>query len=148
MNSDFKELLQKFNEHKVEYMIVGGYAAIHYSQPRYTKDLDIWVRPARDNARRIAKAFAEFGLPMHNFTLDDLANEGFQFFVGVSPVAFDFLTTITGLQFDTAWENREPSDQDGISIWYVSKEDLITAKKAVGRDQDLHDIDEINRADS
>jgi hypothetical protein len=68
--------------------------------------------------------------------------------VGVSPVAFDFLTTITGLQFDTAWKNREPSDQDGIPIWYVSKEDLITAKKAVGKDQDLHDIDEINRADS
>jgi len=44
MNSDFKELLQKFNDHKVEYLIVGGYAAIHYSQPRYTKDLNIWVR--------------------------------------------------------------------------------------------------------
>lgn len=148
MNSDFKELLQVFSEHKVEYMVVGGYAAIHYSQPRYTKDLDIWIRPSEDNAIRIAQAFAEFGLPMHEFTLEDLAEEGFQFFVGVSPVAFDFLTTIKGLVFDEAWGNREKSDQEGFPIWYVGKADLITAKKAVGREQDLHDIDEMNRAGS
>ena len=148
MNSDFKELLQKFNVHNVEYMIVGGYAAIHYSQPRYTKDLDIWIRPSLDNAKLVAKAFAEFGLPMHEFNLDDLAHKGFQFFVGVSPVAFDFLTTITGLEFEQAWKNREPSEQNGFTIWYVGKDDLITAKKAVGRLQDLHDIDEINRANS
>ena len=148
MNSDFKELLQIFNAHEVEYMIIGGYAAIHYSQPRYTKDLDLWVRPTMENARRIAHAFVEFGLPMHNFTIDDLAHEGFQFFVGVSPVAFDFLTTIMGLEFDKAWENREESEEYGIPVLYLGKADLITAKKAVGREQDLHDIEEIYRADS
>lgn len=148
MNSDFKELLQTFNAHEVEYMVVGGYAAIHYSQPRYTKDLDIWIRPSEQNAKRIAKAFAEFGLPIHEFTIDDLAAEGFQFFVGVSPVAFDFLTTIKGLEFEAAWNNREESDQEGFPIWYVGKNDLITAKKAVGREQDLHDIEEIHRAES
>jgi hypothetical protein len=148
MNSDFKELLQKFNDHEVEYMVVGGYAAIHYSQPRYTKDLDIWIRPSDENAVRVAKAFAEFGIPIIDFTIEDLAEKGFQFFVGVSPVAFDFLTTIKGLEFDEAWENREMSDQEGFPICYVGKNDLITAKKAVGRDRDLHDIEEIHRADS
>jgi len=148
MNSDFKELLQVFNAHEVEYMIVGGYAAIHYSQPRYTKDLDLWIRPTMENAQRIARAFVEFGLPMHNFTIADLADEGFQFFVGVSPVAFDFLTTIKGLVFNEAWKNREGSEEDGIPVLYLGKADLITAKKAVGRDQDLHDIEEIRRADS
>jgi hypothetical protein len=129
-------------------MVVGGYAAINDSQPRYTKDLDLWVRPSRENARRIARAFAEFGLPMHDFTIDDLADEGFQFFVGVSPVAFDFLTTIKALDFDSAWPNRVISDEDGIPITYLGKTDLIIAKKAVGRDRDLHDIEEIQRADS
>ena len=148
MNSDFKELLLVFNTHEVEYMVVGGYAAIHYSQPRYTKDLDLWIRPSKENALRIAKAFVEFGLPMHDFTIDDLADDGFQFFVGVSPVAFDFLTTIKGLDFDLAWPNRVISDQDGVQITYLGKEDLITAKQAVGRDRDLHDIEEIRRADS
>ena len=81
MNSDFKELLQIFNEQEVEYLVVGGYAAIHYSQPRYTKDLDIWIRPSKENALRIADAFTKFGLPMHDFTLDDLADKGFQFFI-------------------------------------------------------------------
>lgn len=148
MNSDFKELLQTFNAHEVEYLVVGGYAAIHYSQPRYTKDLDLWIRPSPENARRIARAFLEFGLPMHDFTIDDLADEGFQFFVGVSPVAFAFLTTIKGLDFESAWPNRVISDEEGFPITYVGKNDLITAKKAVGRDRDLHDIEEIRRADS
>lgn len=113
MNSDFKELLQAFNEHDVDYMIVGGYATIHYSQPRYTKDLDLGVRPTLDNARKVAKAFAQFGLPMHDFTLGDLADTGFQFYVGVEPIAFDLLTSIKGLEFGKAWPNRQQSDQDG-----------------------------------
>ena len=148
MNSDFKELLQAFSEHDVEYMIVGGYAAIHYSQPRYTKDLDLWVRPTLDNARKVAKAFAQFGLPMHDFTLSDLADTGFQFYIGVEPIAFDFLTSIKGLEFGKAWPNRQQSDQDGTPIWYLGKDDLIAAKRACARPQDLSDIDEIRRAGS
>ena len=148
MNSDFKELLQVFNDQNVKYLIVGGYAAIHYSQPRYTKDLDLWIEPTMDNARRIAKAFHIFGLPIEGFTIEDMADTGFQFFVGCPPCAFDFLTAILGLEFQPAWENRVASDEDGVPVWYVGKEDLIIAKKAVSRDQDLTDIEEIRRADS
>ena len=61
MNSDFRELLQTFNDHGVRYLVVDGYAVIHHSQPRYTKVLDLWVEPTKDNARRVAQAFLEFG---------------------------------------------------------------------------------------
>lgn len=148
MNSDFKELLQVFNENGVKYLIVGGYAAIHYSQPRYTKDLDLWIEPSMQNAKKIAKSFHTFGLPFEGFTIEDLADTGFQFFVGCPPCAFDFLTSILSLEFPSAWKNRVASDEDGIPVWYVSKNDLITAKRAVARDQDLKDIEEIHRADS
>lgn len=148
MNSDFKELLQVFADHEVRYLVVGGYAAIHYSQPRYTKDLDLWVEPTMENARKIARAFLVFGLPMEGFTIDDLADTGFQFFVGCPPCAFDFLTSIKGLEFKSAWENRVLSDQEGVPVWYISKADLITAKSAVAREQDLKDIEEIRRAES
>lgn len=148
MNSDFKELLQVFADLEVKYLIVDGYAAIHYSQPRYTKDLDLWVEPSMENAKKIAKAFSIFGLPMEGFTIDDLADTGFQFFVGLPPCALDFLTSIKALEFDSAWENRVTSKEADIPVWYLSKADLITAKKAVGRDQDLKDIEEITRAES
>jgi hypothetical protein len=57
MNSDFKDLLHIFAEHRVEYIIVGAYAVIHYTQPRYTKDIDLWIKPSKENAARVARAF-------------------------------------------------------------------------------------------
>ena len=146
MNSDFKELLQTFNEENVRYLVVGGYAVIHHSQPRYTKDLDIWVEPTKENARNVAKAFLKFGLPMHEVTQEDFASPGTQFFIGVPPCAFDFLTTIPGLVFSDAWKNRVQSNENGVPIWYLGKSDLIAAKKTAGRLQDLADIEEIERA--
>lgn len=116
MNSDFKELLQVFADLEVRYLVVGGYAAIHYSQPRYTKHLDLWIEPTMENARKIAKAFLDFGLPMEGFTIDDMADTGFQFFVGCPPCALDFLTSIKGLEFQPAWENRVSSEEDGIPV--------------------------------
>lgn len=145
MNSDFRELLQIFNDEGVRYLVVGGYAVIHHSQPRYTKDLDLWVEPTVENARRVASAFLKFGLPMAGVTQEDFATEGTQFFIGVPPCAFDFLTTISGLVFAEAWENRVASDEHGLPIWYLGKDDLISAKKSAGRLQDLADIEEIQR---
>jgi hypothetical protein len=148
MNSDFKELLQTFNEESVRYLVVGGYAVIHHSQPRYTKDLDLWVEPTAENARRVAKSFLKFGLPLDEVTQEDFATEGTQFFIGIPPCAFDFLTTISGLVFSHAWENKVLSDEDGVAVPYLGKADLITAKKAAGRLQDLADLEEIERFES
>lgn len=61
MNSDFKDLLQIMENYQVKYMIVGGYAVMHYSEPRYTKDLDIWIEASRENSKKMYSALAEFG---------------------------------------------------------------------------------------
>lgn len=88
MNSDFKELLQAFNACEVEYLVVGAYAVIRYTQPRYTKDLDVWLAPSAENAQRVARAFAAFGIGLFGgVTLEDFARPGLLFSVGVAPVS-------------------------------------------------------------
>ena len=146
MNSDFKDLLQILGDYKVEYLIAGGYAVIHHSQPRYTKDIDIWLKPSTQNASRLMKAFANFGIPMIDVIQEDFSQPKLQYSIGVAPCLIDFLTSIPGLDFKPCWENRVQCDQNGFPIYYLGKNDLITAKQTAGRPQDLADIDELNRA--
>ncbi len=145
MNSDFKELLQVLNELGVEYLVIGGYAVIHYAQPRYTKDIDIWLKPSAENSERILKAFYEFGLPILEATKDDFASEGLQFNIGVPPCQIDFLTTVPGLEFDDCWEYKNTCEDYGVIINYIAKKDLIIAKKSAGRPQDIADLDELEK---
>ena len=148
MNSDFKDLLGLFAKHKVRYLIVGGYAAMHYSQPRFTKDLDLWLEPSSENAGRVMLAFKEFGLPLIDVTEEDFESEGLQYMIGRAPVLFDFLTSLPDLEFCACWESRTIDREDGLEVYYLSKGALIIAKKRAGRIQDLADLDEIRRAET
>lgn len=149
MNSDFRELLQALNEFEVEYLVIGGYAVIRYTQPRYTKDLDLWIGPSTDNAERVIRAFNKFGIGLFGgVEKDDFAHPGLMFSVGVPPVRINFLTSVPPLEFESCWERRVTSVNDnGFSIHYLSKPDLIIAKQTAGRLQDLADIEEIQRVD-
>jgi hypothetical protein len=148
MNSDFKDLLRIFSKHHVEYLIVGAYAVIHHSQPRYTKDIDIWLEPTAENARKLMQAFLIFGIPMHGVTQDDFTTPGTQFSIGVAPCKIDFLTTIPGLESHSAWENKVTSMENVFPIHYLGKSDHIRAKQTAGRLQDLADIEELRRANA
>ena len=97
MNSDFKDLLRMLGDCEVRYLVAGGYAVIHHSQPRYTKDIDIWLDPTPENARKLMRAFRIFGIPMVGVTQEDFATPGTQFSLGVPPSEIDFLTTIPAL---------------------------------------------------
>lgn len=147
MNSDFKDLLRIFAEEKVDYLIVGAYAVIYYTQPRYTKDIDIWIKPSVENAANVARAFYRFGLPLVEVTQKDFENEGLQYVVGVSPCQIDFLTSLPGTEgFQHSWATRRTEIVDGIPIHYLGKQDLIRTKTTAGRPQDLADLDELRRA--
>ncbi len=148
MNSDFKDLLRILHECNVCYLVVGGYAVIHHSQPRYTKDIDIWLKPCAENAVKLMRAFRIFGIPMTGVTREDFATPGTQFSLGVAPCEIDFLTTIPGIDFDSSWSNHVVSDEQDFPIYYLGKADLIRAKQAAGRLQDLADIEELQRVDS
>ncbi len=77
MISDFEELLKLFNDNDVRYLVVGGYAVMLYTEPRYTKDLDLWIDASEDNAAKVFRALAEFGAPLSGLSANDFAQEGF-----------------------------------------------------------------------
>ncbi len=143
MNSDFRELLQCFARHRVRYLVVGGYAVIQYAEPRFTKDLDLWLEPSPSNARRVAAAFREFGIPLIEITEADLAEPGTQFMLGRSPVMLEFLTTIEPLDFADCWVRRKRVRHDFGNVNYLGKEDLISAKRHSNRPQDQADIESL-----
>ena len=146
MNFDFKNLLRIFAEEEVEYLIVGAYAVIHYTQPRYTKNIDLWIRPSVDNAARLARAFHRFGLPLVEVSQKDFELEGLQYAIGVPPCQIDFLTSLPGTPpFEDSWKNRTSGEEDGIPIHFLGKPELISAKENAARPQDLADLDELRR---
>ena len=142
MSPDFKEILSIFNAHEVKYLVVGAYAVMKYSEPRYTKDLDIWVEASSENAARVYKALAEFGAPLSDLTKDDFATDGF-FQMGQPPVRIDIMMSIEGVHFEDAWPNRLEGDFDGIRAFFIGRDDLVTAKSASARPQDILDINSI-----
>jgi hypothetical protein len=140
MNSNFKELLSLFGKRRVRYLVVGAFAVMRYTEPRYTKDLDIWVDPAPENAKRVYAALAEFGAPLKGYEPADFADPYYWFQIGMEPVRIDILSHVDGVRFSSAWKKRTTTRIDKQAIHFISKQDLIKTKKAAGRPQDLIDI--------
>lgn len=146
MNSDFRDLLTILNDCQVSYLIVGGYAYIHYAEPRYTKDIDLWVLPSPENALRLREALVRFGGWVEGMTLDHFTTERTMFQIGLPPCRVDFLTSIPGVEFAPAFEARTLADLGGVTAPIISLQDLITAKRNAGREQDLRDVVGLERA--
>jgi hypothetical protein len=145
MNSDFKELLSIFARSQVKFLVIGGYAVIRYTEPRYTKDLDLWVSTERANAHAVFQALQQFGAPLTGMTEDDFAYEGYFYQMGRPPVRVDILMSVSGLTFDEAWNNRVEIEIDGLTIPFISRDDLIKTKLASGRPQDLIDAEALSQ---
>ncbi|MBN1567453.1 MAG: hypothetical protein JXA73_06375 [Acidobacteria bacterium] len=127
------------NEADARYLIVGAYAVIYYTEPRYTKDLDIWADPTPENARRIWDALMRFGAPLADLTLADLSNPDIVFQIGIEPNRVDILLDVKGLNFQEAWERRASGTYEDQKIHVLSYEDVVHSKKASGREQDILD---------
>jgi hypothetical protein len=145
LNSDFADLLHEFNAAAVEYLVVGGHAFGFHAQPRYTKDIDIFVNPDPGNARRAYRALAAFGAPLENLTVEDLSDADVVFQLGIEPNRIDFLTSIDGVSFETAWGSRAEATYGDERMWVIGIDDLITNKRTVGRDRDRMDVRELER---
>ncbi len=128
VNSEFSDLLNLFNAYHVDYLVIGGYAVIRYTEPRYTKDLDLWVRADADNARAVFQALRAFGAPLKGLTEQDFAEDGYFYQMGVPPLRVDVLMGIPGVAFAEAWERREEADFGGMRIPFISRRDLIASK--------------------
>ena len=106
----YKELLQVLNDFEVQYLIVGGYAVMKYGEPRYTKDLDVWVENSPENSERVVAALRKFGAPVEHdkITAETFSHQRVVYQIGVAPIRVDVLTEVTGVEFRRAWDNVEP----------------------------------------
>jgi len=143
LNQDHRDILTVFNAEEVEYLVVGAYALAAHGFPRATGDLDLHVHSTPDNAARVFRALGIFGAPLRDLQVEDLSIPGIVYQVGLAPNRIDILTLIDGVEFLQAWENHLEIEVDGLIIPVISREDLIRNKKAVGRPQDLADMEKL-----
>jgi hypothetical protein len=136
INSDYKDLLLRFNETGVRYLVVGGYAVMRYTEPFYTKDLDLWVEPTPDNAARVFAALEAFGAPTGDLSIHDLCTPGVFFQIGIAPIRIDIMTDVPGLSFGDAWLRAETFDFDALAAPVLSHDDIILAKQTANRLED------------
>ena len=144
---DFKELLSLLEKYKVRYLVVGGYAVMKYTEPRFTKDLDLWISTDEGNSKAVYAALKEFGAPLKDLAPADFSEEGYFYQMGNPPFRLDVMMSILVVSFESAWANREETQVEGMAVLFISKADLIKAKEASGREQDLIDARELRKTD-
>ncbi len=146
-NPHYKELLQVLNEFEVRYLIVGGYAIMKYTEPRYTKDLDLWVENSVENSLRVFEALKKFGAPLESDGITPATfNQGeVTYQIGIAPIRVDIITQITGVEFSAAWTNRVSGAVFGTSVQFISLDDLIANKRATGRSSDLEQLKHLSK---
>jgi len=145
-NPDYSDLLSEFNSAGVRYLVIGAHALAFHAEPRFTKDLDVWVDPAADNAPRVWAALRKFGAPLKGIAKTEFAVPDMVYQMGVPPNRVDVLTSIAGVRFPNAWPRRVRVSFGGVPIFVLSRTDLIRNKRACARPQDLLDVKQLLRA--
>jgi hypothetical protein len=143
MNLDFVEMLRALSDAGADYLVVGAHALAVHGRPRATGDLDIWVRRTPANAARVWAALEAFGAPLRDLTLQHLQDPNVVFQIGVVPNRIDVLTSITGVDFEPAWQHRVLVSVSGVEVPTIGRADLIRNKLALGRPRDLADVAEL-----
>ena len=140
-SKDFKEFAALLNSRGVDYLVVGGYAVGVHGHPRYTGDIDFWIRSERSNAERLLKAVADFGLTVVNVNVEELVTPGKVFQLGRQPYRIDILNTIDGVEFSECYDRRVSFVLDEVPVPFIGFEDLKINKRASGRLRDLADLE-------
>lgn len=143
-NPDFRDFLKALNECNVFYLLVGGYAVILHGRERTTGDMDVWVKPTKENFERLMQAFKAFGLPpvipLEAFLNPEQADV---FSFGRSPVAIDIMTQVKGLDFDECFAQSVFFEDEDLKIRTINIQHLLEAKRAAGRHKDLDDLEHL-----
>jgi len=140
---DFEEFFRLLNVHKVKYLVVGGYAFAVHAFPRFTNDLDIWIETDVKNAEKILQVLHDFGFKELEVTIEDLTNPDRIIQLGYPPLRIDLLTDIDGVDFSTAWGNKDSSSYGKQKINIINRELFIRNKLASGRKKDKEDLEKL-----
>jgi len=145
---DFSDFIDLLNKYSVDYLVVGGYAMGFHGRPRYTGDLDIWIRISENNATNMLKVIEDFGFSTLGLEKADFLQKGYITQIGYPPLRIDILNEIDGVNFTDAFNNMQIIDIEGINVNYIGISDLIKNKQASGREKDLLDVKSLNKAKS
>ena len=145
LQKDLKEFIALLNSQKIDFVVVGAHAVAFHGFPRFTGDLDLFVRPAQENARKITQALVTFGFPVPKEFETTLIEPEKVIQLGRAPNRIDLLTSISAVTFDDAWQSSILTEVDGIPMRMLNLELLLKNKQASGRPKDLADIEEITR---
>ncbi|MCB9508390.1 MAG: hypothetical protein H6697_12095 [Myxococcales bacterium] len=142
LNDDFRDLLRSLLECEVEFVIVGAHALAVHGVARATGDIDIFVRATPANAQRVVAALGIFGAPVrsHGVVAADFTRPDWVYQIGLPPRRIDLLTSISGVDFETAWTRRDTLVVDGLTLPFLGIGELRANKLASGRPKDLADI--------
>ncbi len=121
-------------------MVVGGYAMAFHGYVRATGDIDLWIRISEQNVNNVWTALKSFGAPILDLTLEDLLTPGMVYQMGVVPNRIDIINEITGVEFSTAWKQKEIIELGTLRIPLIGKEQLLINKKATDRPKDRSDV--------
>jgi hypothetical protein len=145
LNPDYSDLLRSFNDAGVRYLLVGGYAYAYHAEPRYTKDLDVWVEPSSENAERVWRALLSFGAAVRGLKKSDFSDPRTIFQIGMPINRIDVITGISAADFGPAWRNRVDTKFGTVPVHVIGLRDFIRNKRASGRPRDLLDIERLRR---
>lgn len=145
ISSDYADLLRILNEYHVKYLVIGAYAVIYYTEPRYTKDIDIWAKLDPDNVKNLYKALAVYGAPLKGIKPEDFLKKDIVYQMGVAPVRIDVLMSLPPLDFEKAWAKRVKTKYGHVSTQMIDIHDLINIKTQTARPQDLLDTQELKK---
>ena len=138
---DFKEFLQLLNSHRVEYLMIGGYAVGFYGYPRATADMDVWVNANSENAKKLVEVLKEFGFG--EVEADVFQKEKQIIRMGTPPLRIELLTSISGVRFGECYGRRSNAEVDGVEVSLIGLEDLKMNKAASGRYKDMDDLEHL-----
>jgi len=144
LSNDLREFIELLNSRDIEYLIVGAYSLAFHARPRFTGDLDILVRPTIENASKLVDALRQFGFEASGFSVSDFTELEQVIQLGRAPHRVDLLTSISGVTIEDAFDKKVTGQLDGLPVDFLSKELLIANKRALGRPQDLADLDTLN----
>jgi len=143
LHPDFKDFLRLLSSHAVEYLLVGGYAVGYHGYPRATGDLDVWIAVNESNAQRAATVLRDFGMPEEEISEEMFLERDQIIRMGVPPVRIEVITGASGVDFAECYSRREVIEINGISINFISLQDLKTNKRACGRHKDAEDLEHL-----
>lgn len=143
LQADLKEFIALLNSHDVEYLVVGGHAVAFHGHPRFTGDIDFFVRTSLENAQRLLRVLDLFGFGGIGIAVDDLTTQGRIVSLGQPPNRIDLVTSISGVDFESAWRARVETVLDDQRVALLGWADLLKNKEASGRQKDKADLEKL-----